>query len=293
MKFSLLGGLLFAGLISILLAGCGQTEVLDSGYDIDDYGIVNDSTAIVKINYWDHIQKGSNILTSSDDWYAGTGKGLLLVSTKEEKIYKEINIEKSASKQILDSLLLLWNYVNDEIYFSKPAYLNIQKENEKIFLDLDSIADSTDVLKLWNEKKFNDIVFSIKYSNADLGRIYFLLELAGRIIKKFVPTGESSWISECADIQLTPQKVRCIKLNSGFVEIEDEKQNVLDSIYVGDYYKIVRFLGNYLEIDEKIYEMDENGKINHTPIYTITKYYNYISFQDSIGNGTSYSGGKP
>ena len=75
MKFSLLGGLFFAGLMSILLNGCGQTEVLDSGYDIRERGFISDTMAFLNISYWDHVKKGAMLMSSSDDYYVTTGHG--------------------------------------------------------------------------------------------------------------------------------------------------------------------------------------------------------------------------
>ena len=153
MKLSLLGGLLFAGLMSILLAGCGQTEVLDSGYDIDEFGIMNDSMAILSVSYWDHVKNGATLMSSSDDYYETTGFGLLLVDMRQQKIYSKIRLNSDLGvpmvDQIFDSLMIFWDdsFNNEDGYkIVKAAYLNVFEQEKQKLLDWDSTSDNTDYL---------------------------------------------------------------------------------------------------------------------------------------------------
>ena len=105
-----------------------------------------------------------------------------------------------------------------------------------------------------------------------------------------MPSGALLWLGECVDIQWTLASLRCIRVVDQNLEVVNENQEILDSMYLGGSSE-VRFLGSHVGIGSKIYKLNANGKINKTPIYTITKYVNYIKFQDSTGKTTSYSGG--
>jgi hypothetical protein len=304
MKFSLLGGLLFAGLISILLAGCGQTEVLDSGYDIDEFGIVNDSMAILSVSYWDHVKNGATLMSSSDDYYETTGLGLLLVDMRQQKIYSEISLSSDLggpeTDQILDSLMFFWNFVfdeNEDCKINKTAYLNVLGQKEKNILTLDSIKDSTDILSLWEKGLFDNFVVVVHTPGVFLGNVPFILDINEKSLREWEPTGDDVWLSGCSDFRLTPLNLRCLMMSKdgNRILVVNENREILDSLDATDLLQ-PRFYGNYISSGytsgiHKFYKLNADGRVFKTPIYTITKYVNYIKFQDSTGNTTSYNGG--
>jgi len=300
MKFSLLGGLFFAGLMSILLNGCGQTEVLDSGYDIDEFGIANDSIAILSVSYWDHVKKGAMLMSSSDDYYETTGFGLLLVDMRQQKIYLEKRLNSDLGvpmvDQVFDSLMIFWDdsFNNEDEYkIVKAAYLNVFEQEEQNLLDWNSTSDNTDYLTLWEGQSFGYFIFSIHDWGSGLTGIskgFFVLDFKKNTMRKWTPSGKSLWLGECVDIQWTLASLRCIRVVNQNLKVVNENQEILDSMYLEGSSE-VRFLGSYVGIGSKIYKLNANGKINKTPIYTITKYVNYIKFQDSTGHTTSYNGG--
>jgi hypothetical protein len=302
LKNIMFGGWLLAGLMSILLTGCGQTEVLDSGYDIDEFGIVNDSMAILSVSYWDHVKNGATLMSSSDDYYETTGFGLLVVDMRQQKIYSEKSLNSDLGvpmvDQIFDSLMIFWDYTfnSEEGYkIVKAAYLNVFKQEEQNLLDWDSTSDNTDYLTLWEGQSFDYFIFSIHDWGSGLTGVnkgFFVLDFKKNTMRKWTPSGASLWLGKCADIQWTSASLRCLNVSDieNKLEVLNEDEKVLDSL-VSDGLSNVRFFGNYIGVGDKLFRLDTSGHVHKTPVYNINSRTFVIKFQDSTGDTTSYSGG--
>lgn len=226
---------------------------------------------------------------------------MLFVDMRYEKIYaeKKLNSDLGMTKmdQILDSLLIFWDYTSNQeegYKIVKASYSNVYEDREQILLDLDSTADSTDYLSLWKSNSLNNfIVFSIHEQAVGLGfynKYFFALDIDERKLKKWIPTGSSSWMSQCADIQLTQKYFRCIKVQKQSLEIVDENQNVLDSLHL-EKSSSIRFFGNFVSVENSLYKLNNSGFIASNPSYNIVSTSkSRFEISDSLGNTVYYSG---
>lgn len=145
-------------------------------------------------------------------------------------------------------------------------------------LNVDTTSfDSCDYYTRWKEGNLKD--FSIAISDVGLCKssqqgTFFLYDLKQKIIRKWIPSGNSAWIAECNDIRWTEKQFRCL-MAKGDIFLFDENKNVLDSLAKGSYQLDVsanyslRFYGNYIGVGHQIYKMYDDGEIGDKPLFEI------------------------
>ncbi|MGM9984138.1 MAG: hypothetical protein ACI38O_05555 [Fibrobacter intestinalis] len=230
-----------------------------------------------------------------------------LVNPFEDFIYEkvELNSYYTTSNQISDDIILSFDYsfeksaygtYSDAFYYKKATIWNVLK-NEKHLLVVDSASDSSDYFLKWKEGCLKNFLISTTKRSYDmekfLYKVFFVLDSSTFSIKKWIPSGESAWISDCNDIQWTEHRFRCL-MEEDDIMLLDEKRNVLGSVTKKNYSldentTYFRFYGNYIALGHQIYKMYENGKISDRPLFEVYLDYGRACVQHANGTIVSYT----
>lgn len=222
---------------------CSDEKVIDRGVNVQKFAILNDSTLVLFVEYWDEVE-----------FYSGYIQG------QEEKT------------NIVDSKIVLVNP------YKNVSIINLFKD-ERELLNVDTTSfDSCDYYTRWKEGNLKD--FSIAISDVGLCKssqqgTFFLYDLKQKIIRKWIPSGNSAWIAECNDIQWTENRFRCLDEKNGKIQISDEQGTILDSLAIKGcglvecFEYSLRFYGKYIGVGKQIYKMSEAEKIVPEPLFEI------------------------
>ncbi|MBO5951072.1 MAG: hypothetical protein J6Q11_10235 [Fibrobacteraceae bacterium] len=269
--------------------GCSEEKVIDRGVNVQKFAILNDSTLVLFVEYWDEVEFYSEYIQGQEEKTNIVDSKIVLVNPYKNVVYDVLNDENKLSSnwtQISDSTVFYFseafkkiNYFNcnEAHYYKNVLIVNLFKD-ERDLLNVDTTSfDSCDYYTRWKEGNLKD--FSIAISDVGLCKssqqgTFFLYDLKQKIIRKWIPSGNSAWIAECNDIRWTEKQFRCL-MAKGDIFLFDENKNVLDSLAKGSYQLDVsanyslRFYGNYIGVGHHIYKMYDDGKIGDQPLFEI------------------------
>ena len=268
---------------------CSDEKVIDRGVNVQKFAILNDSTLVLFVEYWDEVEFYSGYIQGQEEKTNIVDSKIVLVNPYKNVVYDVLNDENKLSSnwtQISDSTAFYFseafkkiNYsnCNEAHYYKNVSIINLFKD-ERELLNVDTTSfDSCDYYTRWKEGNLKD--FSIAISDVGLCKsfqqgTFFLYDLKQKIIRKWIPSGNSAWIAECNDIRWTEKQFRCL-MAKGDIFLFDENKNVLDSLAKGSYQLDVsanyslRFYGNYIGVGHHIYKMYDDGKIGDKPLFEI------------------------
>ena len=268
---------------------CSDEKVIDRGVNVQKFAILNDSTLVLFVEYWDEVEFYSEYIQGQEEKTNIVDSKIVLVNPYKNVVYDVLNDENKLSSnwtQISDSTAFYFseafkkiNYsnCNEAHYYKNVSIINLFKD-ERELLNVDTTSfDSCDYYTRWKEGNLKD--FSIAISDVGLCKssqqgTFFLYDLKEKIIRKWIPSGNSAWIAECNDIRWTEKQFRCL-MAKGDIFLFDENKNVLDSLAKGSYQLDVsanyslRFYGNYIGVGHHIYKMYDDGKIGDKPLFEI------------------------
>ncbi len=193
----------------LLLFGCdfSSRKTIGSGYDVWQFGIVSDTTAMLAVRYWDQFEDNAG------DGYDYLGWGLMLVDVRYRHIYREDRMEDRgtmSAAQLTDSTMLLWSWeYNSEKKYWMPDTFWFWKVGR---IPSDSV-------------QFN---WSIEHINMDHARVlpwtdgkilaisdsYVLLDTSAGIVSRWVPD-TVSWVNDCDDVQWNGDTFLCLTAGVG------------------------------------------------------------------------------
>ena len=269
---------------------CSDEKVIDRGVNVQKFAILNDSTLVLFVEYWDEVEFYSGYIQGQEEKTNIVDSKIVLVNPYKNVVYDVLNDENKLSSnwtQISDSTAFYFseafkkiNYsnCNEAHYYKNVSIINLFKD-ERELLNVDTTSfDSCDYYTRWKEGNLKD--FSIAISDVGLCKssqqgTFFLYDLKQKIIRKWIPLGNSAWIAECNDIQWTENRFRCLDEKNGKIQISDEQGTILDSLAIKGcglvecFEYSLRFYGKYIGVGKQIYKMSEAEKIVTEPLFEI------------------------
>lgn len=270
--------------------GCSDEKVVDRGVNVQRFAVLNDSTLALFVEYWDEVEFYSEYIQGQDEKTNIVDSKIVLVNPYKNVVYDVLNDGNKLSRnwtQISDSTVFYFgdafkkiNYsnCNDAHYYKNVSTRNLFKDESELLNVDTTIFDSCDYFTRWKEGGLKD--FFIAISDVGLCKsfpqgTFFLYDLKQKTIRKWIPSGNSTWIAECNDIQWTDDRFRCLDEKNGKIQIFDEKGTILDSLAIKGCGRVecfednLRFYGKYIGIGKQIYKISEVEKIAAEPLFEI------------------------
>jgi len=294
--FRLLKKLVWLPLVAVPMLGCSSETLVDKGRESRGLGIVNDTLAMVAVEYWEEWNDDKGGGTVYTDW------GLMLVDTRYKHIYWESKGEKRnnymRASPLDDSTMVFWDTRNN-FWFWKFGYSKSKPIKAK-WTTSDSI--SYELIRPWKDGKFLSI--ERRYEGTFPYTVYYgILDTANGTISKWVPTNDEAWLNDCVDTRWDSAKEEAICLIVG----DDAHnlsvlKNLVDTLHISIPQDInisgclslqSKLIGNEFTCRENspwpqtIFFVDSNLQVlTRKPIYYPSL---NIEFIDSLGNKIGYS----
>ena len=290
-KLLAVGVMAFASVGLFGCSACNDEKVTDSGLSIGRrFYMVNDSTIMLDFFYWETVEFYSSYIHGRDEEFRVTDYSAYLVSPYKDTVFREIDYpiyKVPGSMDQVDDGLVFSFLRSDDAYrnlsgdISKAAKWKIAHDGVIATLNVNpGYIDSMDYLVEFRNGQFKDKrILSFHYDGISPGytyRFFYVWNIAKNSVARWVPTGESAWMSECRDLQWTEEKFRCLEERNEKILVTDENNYVLDSIQTNGcngvpecFYYSLRFYGNYISDGRQIYKLYDDGQISDEPLFSI------------------------
>lgn len=271
-KRKLAYGLLLALLVFV---GCGDDyKVVDEGCDVIQYGIVNDTMAMLAVRYWE------NYDTRTGEGWNYLGWGLVTIDPRNEKAYlkqQANDLGEMNGAQLSDSVMMIWNskYDSDKGHWTQNQvwFWTIGKELSSQRA-ITWIGDDIDFDRVRPWKDGEILLISKEWTKGvDSVYNYFaILDSSTGIAQKWSEKETVAWVSQCDDVQWRSLGGVCLVA-------DPQTQKILLFLNGNDslssltkertYWPSVRFFGNHINFADSIYSINSAGILSESMVMTV------------------------
>ncbi|WP_139258161.1 MULTISPECIES: hypothetical protein [unclassified Fibrobacter] len=250
-------------MISMLLfSACSRDDkVVDSRVRVSLVAVYSDSLALLNVDYENLVESYSSYLQGYDTEWNLVESKFFLVNMYREEVLRELVAPSTPCGACVFQLdktnLIFYDYKFPPFKVNKALKWNFDKN---VVEDLEISDEKVSIDSIDSKMQINTFYSNEEGSVSAVRRFYFYLDDKEKLLKE-VEMSSMMWKGRCLDFYYRDSSFICLAIDSDTLKLLNEKQEILDSIWVKQMSEI-RFWGPKLQIDDRVYRLLENGGID-------------------------------